>query len=123
MRDDEFFWEGVQNHQLLFQQCSDCGALRHPSGPMCPLCQSLHWRAKPASGQGTVCAWLESKHPTELDAHPRIVALIQLPEGVRLVSNLRGIALADVRDGMPVEVFFDEINGQMLHQFRPAQGI
>lgn len=120
MRDDDFFWEGVSNGQLLFQQCSDCGALRHPPGPMCPECQSFAWQPKAASGRGNVCAWIESKHPTRPDEHPRIVALIQLPEGVRLVSNLRELDLDEVRDGLPVEVFYEQIDGQILHQFRPA---
>lgn len=121
MRDDDFYWEGVNNGRLLFQQCDACDAVRHPAAPMCPRCQSLQWRALQSGGTGTVCAWIESRHPTRDDAHPRIVALIDLPEGVRLVSNLRDVALADVEDGMPVEVFFEEINGVVLHQFRPLR--
>src|SRR5687767_4621629 len=120
MQDDSFFWEGLNHHQLLFQQCSDCDALRHPPGPMCPLCQSLHWRAKPVSGAGTVRAWLESKHPTQPDANPRIVALVQLPEGIRIVSNLQGIELADIYDGLPVKVFFEKFGDTTLHQFHPV---
>jgi uncharacterized OB-fold protein len=49
------------------------------------------------------------------------VALIDLDEGLRLVANLQGIALADVRPGLPVEVFFAEIDGVMLPQFRPSR--
>lgn len=121
MRDDDFYWDGVRRGQLLFQECSDCSALRHPAAPMCPECQSLAWQPRAARGEGEVCAWIESRHPTRDDAHPRIVALIQLPEGVRLVSNLRDVALQDVRDGLRVEVFFEEIDGRVLHQFRPLR--
>jgi len=119
MNDDDFFWEGLRGDRLLFQQCIGCRRLRHPAGPMCPQCQTLTWQPVAASGKGVVRAWLESKHPTEPDAFPRIVALIELPEGLRLISNLRDIALSDVYDGLPVQVFFDDINGQRLHQFRP----
>lgn len=122
MRDDDFFWEGVNNGELLFQQCADCGALRQPIGPMCPQCQSLDWQPSAASGRGKVYAWIESKHPSELDVHPRIVALIELAEGVRFVSNLQEIALADVREGLPVEVFFQDVRGTVLPQFRPLRG-
>jgi uncharacterized OB-fold protein len=57
---------------------------------------------------------------------PYIVALIELDEGVRLVSNLRDIAPDDVEVGMPVEVFyemFDAMDGDdlVLHQFRPGR--
>ena len=123
MRDDDFFWEGLNHGRLLFQQCAECDTLRHPAAPMCSQCQSLQWRPHAASGAGTVCAWIESRHPTRDDAHPRIVGLIDLPEGVRLVSNLRDIALSEVREGLPVEVFFEEIDGRVLHQFRPARGV
>jgi len=121
MRDDDFYWEGVARGQLLFQQCNECDTVRHPAAPMCPRCQSLGWRAQVASGRGSVCAWIESRHPTRDDASPRIVALIDLPEGVRLVSNLRDVALGDVHEGLAVEVFFEEIGDRVLHQFRPAQ--
>ena len=58
--------------------------------------------------------------------YPYIVALVELDEGVRLVSNLCEIALDDVEVGMSVEVFyqtFDTLDGKdlVLHQFRPAR--
>lgn len=117
MRDQDFFWQGVNNRQLLVQQCGDCETLRHPPGPMCPRCQSLRWQPKPATGRGTVYSWLLSKHPSQPDSDARIVALIDLEEGVRMVSNLRDVELAAVRENMPVEVFFDADYG--LPQFRP----
>jgi len=120
MRDQDFFWEGVKDGKLLIQKCHDCGALRQPPGPMCPHCQSLKWAPQESEGRGTVAAWIVSQHPTLSDAAPRIVALIELTEGVRMISNLQGIELADVDLGMPVEVTFAEVNGAMLPQFRPA---
>jgi hypothetical protein len=58
--------------------------------------------------------------------YPYIVALIQLDEGVRLVSNLCDIAPDDVEVGMPVEVFYQTFDAVpegdvVLHQFRPAR--
>jgi hypothetical protein len=53
--------------------------------------------------------------------YPYIVALIELTEGVRLVSNLCEIAPDEVRVGMPVEVFYATFDDDVvLHQFRPA---
>lgn len=120
MRDDDFFWVGVDEGRLLLQQCADCGALRQPLGPMCPRCQSLRWQARQACGQGRVHSWIVSKHPSQPDEQPRIVTLIDLEEGVRLVSNLQGIAASDVRENLPVELFFDIVDGVRLPQFRPA---
>lgn len=117
MRDQDFFWEGVKAEKLLIQQCADCGALRQPPGPMCPQCQSLRWLASQASGRGSVYSWIVSKHPSQPDTDSRIVALIELEEGVRLVSNLRDVELSAIYEGMPVMVFFDAVYG--LPQFRP----
>ena len=119
-RDDADFWEGAKEGRLLLRRCARCGAFSHPPVPMCGDCHSLEWTTQPASGRGTVYTWLVSKHPSKPDAHPRIVALVDLAEGVRIVSNLRDVETGDVRDGMPVTVFFDEIGGHVLPQFRPA---
>jgi uncharacterized OB-fold protein len=123
MRDQDFFWSGVETGKLLFQKCSDCGTLRQPPGPMCPQCQSLNWVPHESRGHGAVCAWIVSKHPTQPDENPRIVALIELEDGVRMVSNLQQIGLADIRLGTPVELFFAEINGAKLPQFRPSASV
>jgi hypothetical protein len=45
---------------------------------------------------------------------------LELPEGVWMFSNLQGIALEDVHEGLPVEVFFQDFDGVALPQFRPA---
>ncbi|HEX7094393.1 MAG TPA: Zn-ribbon domain-containing OB-fold protein [Acidimicrobiales bacterium] len=117
--DDEPFWRGVAEGRLLLQRCADCLAMRHPPSPMCRHCHSVRSEWFEASGRGTVYSWIQSKHPTELDDAPRIVALIDLEEGARMVSNLQGVELDDVRPGMLVEVVFMEIDGTVLPQFRP----
>ena len=118
-RDDAFFWEGVAQHRLLLQHCAQCDHVRMPPGPMCPQCHSLEWEARDASGRGTVHSWILSHHPTEADAAPRIVVLVDLAEGVRLISNLL-CDLDDVEPEMPVEVVFRDYHGVVLPQFVPA---
>jgi len=116
----DFFYEGVKAGKLLFLACSDCGQMCHPPSPMCPNCQSLKWEPRESRGRGTVYAWLISKHPSEPDPNPRIVVLVKLEEGIHFISNLQGVEHDDVKLGIPVEVFFQEVNGEVLPQFRPA---
>ena len=118
--DDAFFCEGAADGKLLLQRCGDCGAVCHPPLPMCPECQSLSRQAYEAAGTGTVYSWIRSVHPTEPDAEARIVVLVELDEGVRMVSNLCEIELDDVRAGMPVEVVFRDLGEFVAPQFRPV---
>ncbi|MEM9175428.1 MAG: OB-fold domain-containing protein [Myxococcota bacterium] len=123
---DQFFWDGVARKRFLLQRCSACGALRQPPAPMCAACNALEWETLEASGRGTVYSWLASQHPTEPEAAPRIIVLLELEEGVRFVSNLVDCPLAEVHFGLPVEltwIEFPSLNQeapQLLPQFRPA---
>ena len=114
-RDDDFFWEGVDRGELLAQSCSQCGTLRHPPAPMCALCQCLTWEPKTLSGRGTIFSWLVSKHPTKPDAAPRTVVLVDLEEGLRLVSNL--VEDESVAIGDAVTLTFGETRGAKIPLF------
>lgn len=122
--DTAFFWEGLRNHRLLIQRCTGCQALRHPPRPMCPTCGSLRWDTVEASGRGTVHSFVIPRHPVlPFMDDPTVVVLVDLEEGPRLVSNLRGVDPADVVVDMPVEVLYEAFDGDLvLHQFRPATG-
>ena len=126
-RDSAFFWEGVSEGKLLAQQCSNCHALRHPPRPMCPSCGSTQWEALTLSGHGTVHSWIEPVHPKlPFFEEPLLVALIDLEEGPRLLSNLCDVKPEDVITGMEVEVFFVPSDpgakeDQPVHQFRPRK--
>ena len=122
IRDDQFFWDGLREHKLLFQQCSDCGTVRHPIEPMCGNCGSLEWGTMESSGHGTVYTWILSHHPNnDDDIPPRLVVLVNLDEGIRLVSNLVGIDRDDMTNDIEVTVDYAERDdGVVLHQFRPV---
>jgi len=125
--DNEFFWNGCRENKLLIQRCAECRELRQPARPMCPMCNSLDWDTVESTGRGTVYSYVMPQHPPmPLMEYPYIVVLVELDEGVRLVSNLCEIPPAEVEAGMPVEVFyqtFDTLDGKdlVLHQFRPAR--
>ena len=121
-QDNAFFWEGVERGELLIQRCSSCGRLRHPPRPMCPHCQSLEWDTVAASGRGTVYSFVVPHHPqVPAFEYPYVVALVELEEGTRLVSNVIDVDPAEVSVGMPVEVSFVAVDDELtLPLFRPA---
>ena len=106
-RDNAGFWEGVAAHRLLIQRCTDCGTLRHPWLPGCNACGGLGWDTVEASGEGTVYSYVVMHHPPfpAFDP-PYAVALVELAEGVRMVSNVVGVPYGEVRIGMPVRLEF-----------------
>jgi uncharacterized OB-fold protein len=120
--DEEFFWRGIEEEKLLIARCSSCSKLQHPPSPMCPKCGSIDWEVLESSGRGTVHSWIVSHHPSKTDDGLRIVALVDLDEGTRLVTNLVDVDPAAVSNDMAVEVTFREVEGVKLPQFRPAPG-
>jgi len=119
--DAKFFWDGADQEQFLGQKCGDCHTFRFPPRPMCPHCFSVKREEVPLSGKGTVHSWTIPRHP-----HPfgfkesPIVAVIQLEEGIRMVSNVVGVAYEDVKQDMPVEVTFEAtMNNHKVPVFRP----
>ncbi len=110
--DAVFFWEGAARGELLGQRCADCRKLAHPPRPMCPACHSVRRETVKLSGRGKVASWVIPRHPAPVGfAEAPIVALIELEEGIRLVSNVIEVAAQDMRGGMAVEVRFAPTRG------------
>lgn len=117
---DRFFWDGVAEGKLLVRRCRGCARLQHPPSPMCPECGSLDWDLQELSGAGALCSWIVSHHPSEPDPEPRIVVLVEMAEGVRMVSNLIDVEPACVENDMALQVAFVDTAGVRLPQFRPV---
>ncbi|MFC9844289.1 bifunctional MaoC family dehydratase N-terminal/OB-fold nucleic acid binding domain-containing protein [Streptomyces sp. NPDC127595] len=113
-RDNAGFWEGVGRHELLIQRCGGCGALRFPWLPGCNACGCLEWDTVEASGDGTVYSYVVMHHPPfpAFDP-PYAVGLIELSEGVRMVSNVVGVPYDKVRIGMPVRLEFQRYDDEL----------
>lgn len=106
-RDNQGFWDGVRDHKLLIQRCTACATPRFPWLPGCNACASPDWDTVEASGAGTVFSYVVMHHPPfpAFDP-PYAVALVELAEGVRMVSNITGVPYDKVRIGLPVQLEF-----------------
>jgi uncharacterized OB-fold protein len=122
--DTAFFWDGTAAGELRIQRCGRCGALRHPPGPMCPACgEPGDGGYVVASGAGEVFSYVVHHHPPVPGKKlPLVVALVQLPEGVRLVGEMPGVAAGQVRIGLPVRATFVRAGDMALPAWRPAEG-
>jgi uncharacterized OB-fold protein/acyl dehydratase len=113
-QDTAFLWDGLKCGELLIQRCTQCGTLRHPPRPGCGSCGSLEWDTVLSSGRGTVYSFVIYHHPPmpAFDM-PYAVALIELEEGVRMLSNIIDMPLDEIEIGMPVEVTFVEMDPEL----------
>ena len=119
------YWEAAHRHKLLLQRCGSCERFRFYPRSHCPFCFSGSFEWELASGRGTVYSFTivhRAPSPGFQNKVPYVLALIDLFEGVRMMTNIIECAPHDVEIGMPVEVVFEDLNDTIsLPQFRPVQ--
>jgi uncharacterized OB-fold protein len=116
------FYEWCKRGELRFQRCADCGAWRHVPREMCAECGSAKWKWTRSSGRGSVFTWTvaaRAMHPAFADDVPFAPAVIELDEGVRLLSRVVDCPPEELEIGMPVEVVFEDVAPEItLPKFR-----
>lgn len=121
------FWEGAARQELLIQLCDDCCMPYFYPRPFCPFCGSkaVSWVA--ASGRATLVSYIINERPLPPFAEgvPIIVAMVELEEGPRMMSNVAGV---DATPGvleldMQLAVHFVRRGEFAIPVFVPARGI
>jgi hypothetical protein len=124
------FWEATREGRLLVQWCTSCDRGVFYPRVFCPHCAAgagaLEWRD--ASGRATVYAAVVEHRPEAAGAkfsggQPYCVALVDLEEGVRMLTNVVGCPPDDVHCGMAVGVTWEPLSdGRRLPLFEPVGG-
>ena len=130
--DTKAFWAGCGRHELVLQRCGDCGTLQHRPRGLCVSCLSDEIGHFVASGRGSVHTFTVTHQnglPAFREACPYVLAWVDLEEGPRLMTNIVGCEVEEVRIGMPVVVEFVDVEsnealgtdgGCAIPRFRPA---
>ena len=120
------FYDSCKKHELRFQRCKQCGKWRHVPRVMCSACGSWEWEWAKSSGRGKVFTWTVVRrpmHPAFAEDPPYAPVVVELEEGVRMVTWLVVCPPDEIQAGMPVEVVFDDVNDEVaLPKFRRAGG-
>lgn len=121
-QDNGWWWDAVDQGQVLIQRCKNCGTLRHPPRPMCGECQSLEWDSIESSLEGEVFSFTEISYPQFPGyPYPLVVGVISLKEGTRLVAGIVGCDPGSVHIGMMVKGKVEKVDDKThLPQFYPA---
>ena len=118
------YWESAKAGRLELPRCEACHQHWFPPSRTCPHCLSANVAWSEVSGRGKVFSYViydRVYHPAFEGEVPYVVALIELEEGPRLLSNVIGIAPLDVRCDMPVKVVFERrASGASVPMFAPA---
>lgn len=119
------YWEGLRQHQLLMPRCDVCHRCWFPPSTNCPHCTSSAFAWMPVSGRGKVFSYVvyhRVYHPGFADEVPYTVALVELEEGPRMISNIIGIPPDEVACEMPVQVIYEDVTDDVtLPKFAPAK--
>jgi uncharacterized protein len=120
------FWDSLKAHAVKLQQCGGCKTFIFYPRPLCPSCMSDDLTWTPVSGRGTLHAFaIPHRHPNRAFTAdgPYVVALVELDEGARIMSNLVEVEATPeaVKVGMAVEIVYDDVTDEVtLPKFRPA---
>ena len=121
----EGFWKGTKEHKLLIQECNDCKAKIFYPRKYCPECWSADLGWIKASGKAKVYAhttMMDMVEPKFWGDLPYVLALVDLKEGVRMMTRIVECDPEKVNIGMDVEVVFEDISDECaLPFFKPAK--
>lgn len=120
------FWEAAKQHKLVLKKCKACGHIDHPPYLYCTACSSEDAEWIEASGKAKLYAYAVNTYSVPfpfVEDLPYVLAMVDLPEGPRMISNVVDCPLNELRNGMELEVVFDQVSPDVvLPKWRPVKG-
>ena len=119
------FWDAAKEHRLVIPRSRETGEFFFYPRALSPgedMSDDIEWVE--SEGRGKV--WTFSIHhmgPSKAykGEPPYVVALIEMEEGVKMMSNVVDIDPHEVSIGMDVQVVFDDVTDEVtLPKFKPA---
>ena len=118
------YWQAARAHRLEIPRCNACSKFWFPPSQSCPHCLAADFAWTPVSGKGKVFSFVTFHrvyHPAFAKDVPYVVALVELDEGPRLLTNIVGVAPEKVVCDMPVKVVFDDVAADVaVPKFTPV---
>lgn len=117
----EPYWEATRDRRLVIQWCAACERPIHFPREACPSClgDDLVFRASPGTGAIYALSVMPAPaNPTMKGRAPYVVALVDLDEGVRMLTNVVGAGADRSVVGDRVEVAWEPLaDGRHLPVF------
>ena len=116
------FWTGGRDGVLMVGRCAGCGRWALPPATGCPACGGT-LEPTAASGRARVYTWTLNSYQYHPEIPPPyLIAIVMLEEqdDLLLATNLIGMEEADVHDGLPVQVVFEDHGDHFYPVFERA---
>ncbi len=106
------YWSGLREGRLRVQRCGHCGGRQFGPEWLCHRCHAFDPAWEEVAPRGRIYSWERVWHPAHAALRERgayLVVLVELPhaDGLRIVGNLLGDPLQEVRIGAEVEGVFE----------------
>ncbi|MBI5720722.1 MAG: Zn-ribbon domain-containing OB-fold protein [Burkholderiales bacterium] len=118
------YWAALRERRLILKHCRDCGRHHFYPRALCPHCHSdaLEW--SDARGTGSIYSYTVARRPAgpafKADA-PYVVAVVELDEGARMMTNIVTDDVESVRIGQRVAVAYEAVTDEItLPKFKAA---
>ena len=105
------FWEGAAAKKLMLPRCNVCRRFWFPPSQRCRHCLSDDFAWRESAGVGRIYSFVvyhRVYHPGFENDVPYVVAIVELDEGPRLLSNIVGTPWETIRCDMRVHVVFED---------------
>jgi uncharacterized protein len=122
------YWDGLRQQKLMLPRCRACGRAFFYPRVLCPRCHAPDIEWVQSSGRGRLHSFgivYQTISKAFKVKAPYVLAMVELEEGPRLMSNLINIVPDPrrIRCDMPVEVVFERLTDEVtLPLFQPAGG-
>lgn len=123
--DSANYWQSAKEGKLVLRRCKSCDEVHFMPRYLCPVCWSTDLEWIEAAGKGTVHSFTiirRASSPAFAGLTPYVVALIDLAEGPRMMSNIVGEGALEVTIGANVSLEFEDREGFKLPQFSLEKG-
>lgn len=117
------YWEGAAAGELRIQQCTSCTRYYFYPRPFCPNCGSAEVEWRVTSGRATLVSYVINHRPIPPTDEPLVIALVQLEEGPRMMTNVVGVEPLpeNLPLDLPLRVTFEERGEHSIPVFTPAE--
>ena len=116
------YWEGAAAGELRIQQCTSCTRYYFYPRPFCPNCGSAEVEWRVTSGRATLVSYVINHRPIPPTDEPLVIALVQLEEGPRMMTNVVGVEPLpeNLPLDLPLRVAFEQCGEHSIPVFTPA---